>query len=110
MRQLAGALLGAWTLAQDRESVAVGGCAITSALLTGVGAVEVAVHGWDVAQACGRTRPIPPDLARELLTLAPYVVSPLDRPARFAVPLTPVTTGDPYEELMAFLGRSTDNS
>lgn len=109
LRQGAGALLGAWTLAEGRESVAVGGCAIESSLLTGVGAVEVAVHGWDVARACGRSLPIPPGLARELLALAPYVVSPMDRPVRFAVPLEPVTTGDPYEELMAFLGRRTDN-
>lgn len=78
-------------------------------LLTGVGAVEVAVHGWDVAWACGRPRPIPEALAAELLALAPFFVTPFDRPVRFAVPLQPAAVGDPYEELLAFLGRDPHN-
>ncbi|MDP9319453.1 MAG: hypothetical protein M3O94_10385 [Actinomycetota bacterium] len=41
----------------------VGGCPVPSSLVTGAGAIEVAVHGWDVAVACGQQRPLPEQLA-----------------------------------------------
>jgi uncharacterized protein (TIGR03086 family) len=67
--------------------------------------VEIAVHGWDVAQACGRPRPIPPQLAEELLQLAPLLVTDADRPGRFAPPVAVPAGASPGDRLVAFLGR-----
>src|SRR6266545_3410603 len=71
LRDRACRLLGSWTGADGSKPISIGG-------------LEIAVHGWDVAQACGRRRPIPPSLASELLVIAPFLVSEADRPMRFA--------------------------
>jgi uncharacterized protein (TIGR03086 family) len=98
-------LLGAWTRPDRADVVAVGGSPLASDLLAGAGALEVAVHGWDVAAACGAPRPLPDCLATELLALVPRVVAPEDRPVRFAPPV-PVPPGTPAgARLVALLGR-----
>lgn len=87
--------------------VEVGGWPLATGLVAAAGAVEAAVHGWDVAAACGRRRVIPPGLAQELLELAPLLVSRADRPARFAAPVelpSGVATA-PGDRLVALLGR-----
>ena len=64
------------------------------------------MHGWDVARACASDRPIPADLADELLDLAVVLVRAADRPGRFARP-APVPAGAPAgDQLLAFLGRT----
>jgi uncharacterized protein (TIGR03086 family) len=108
LRDRACQVLGAWTAAAasgDVPEASVGGLPLTAGLLTGVGAMEVAVHGWDVARACGADRPIPPSLADELLDLATVIVDDADRPTRFgpAVPVHPAA--GPAARLVAFLGR-----
>jgi len=104
VRERAGRLLGAWTAA-GRSQVTIGDTALTTGLLTSAGAIEIAVHGWDVSQAVGRHHPLPPALAEELLALTPFLVSDLDRPARFATPVA-VPPGSPAgERLLALLGR-----
>lgn len=77
---------------------------LTPRVLASAGALEVAVHGWDVARACGVHRPLPDGLASDLLRVAPLIVSPADRPSRFAPPVPPPGP-TPGEELLAFLGR-----
>lgn len=107
-------LLADWTrdwsagpLESASADVLVGGRPITPAVLTSAGAMEIAVHGWDVAAACGERRPLPDRLARDLLRIAPVLVTPEDRPARFG-PELPVPPGAaPGERLLAFLGRSS---
>jgi uncharacterized protein (TIGR03086 family) len=85
--------------------VVVDGRPLTSSVLTSAGALEIAVHGWDVSVACGADRPLPDALARDLLHLAPVLVSDADRPSRFAHPL-PSSSDDPASDrLLAFLGR-----
>jgi hypothetical protein len=74
-------------------------------LLAAVGAVEIAVHGWDVAQACGRPRPLPPALAADLFPVARCVVADGDRGVRFAEPVGVPTRSCPGDRLVAFLGR-----
>jgi uncharacterized protein (TIGR03086 family) len=95
-------LLGAWTARDGRPEVSIGGCPLTTDIVARAGALEVAVHGWDVARACGVARPIPPALADELYPLALLLVSDADRPARFAAPVRPAT---PADRLLAYLGR-----
>lgn len=71
-----------------------------------VGAVELAVHGWDIAQACGRPRPIPAPLALALLRRAPLVADPSTRPALFAPPLPAPPHASPSTRLLTYLGRN----
>lgn len=70
-----------------------------------VGAVELAVHGWDIAQACGRPRPIPVPLALAILRRAPLVADPSTRPVLFAAPVAVPALASPSDRLLAYLGR-----
>lgn len=101
------ALLGAWSVEPLRREVLVAGRPVPATLLAAAGALEIAVHGWDVARACGVDRPLPEPLARDLLEAAPLVVDDADRPARFAAPLDVVGVATQSERLLAFLGRSS---
>lgn len=97
------ALLGAWAQAGP-DLVTVGDLPVAAPLLVATAALEVTVHGWDVAQATGRGTPVPPRLARDLLPVAHLVVSAEDRGVRFAAELP--AAGTAYDaRLLAFLGR-----
>jgi uncharacterized protein (TIGR03086 family) len=73
-----------------------------------VGALEVAVHGWDVARATGQDRRIPEDLAVRLYDVALAVVTPEERGTRFA-PVVEVPPSAPRStRLLAHLGRRDD--
>ncbi|MFJ4835726.1 TIGR03086 family metal-binding protein [Streptomyces sp. NPDC088747] len=110
-RERACALLGAWAVVSGavpsaEPSVRVGDQSLDIGPLAAVGAVEIAVHGWDVAQACERSRPIPPALAGELLFVAREFVGDADRGVRFAEPVgVPSSRSGPEDRLLAFLGR-----
>ena len=99
-------LLGAWSQVDAPRQVSVGDRPLMGSVLTGTGALEIAVHGWDVAQACGQDRPIPAALAEDLLELAPLLVSDADRPDRFAAPVRISPLARPSDQLVAHLGRS----
>ncbi|ANS64250.1 hypothetical protein SLINC_2026 [Streptomyces lincolnensis] len=103
-RTRAGAVLGAWS-AGPPGRVLVGERPLDVRVMAVVGAVEIAVHGWDVAQACGRPRPIPVALAAELLPLARCLVAEEDRGVRFAAPVAVPDRARPDARLLAFLGR-----
>jgi uncharacterized protein (TIGR03086 family) len=105
LRNRASRLLGAWTNAGGQRTIIIGGCSLLTDVVTGTGAVEIAVHGWDVAQACRVYRPIPPLLAEDLLALARTVVSDADRPYRFAAAVQVPPLATPGDRLVAFLGR-----
>ncbi len=99
------ALLGAW-MHQDREQIGVSDAAAGAGLLAGAGALEITVHGWDVARACGVDRPIPEEFAAELLELAPSVASAADRPSRFGPRVVVAPAASVSDRLVAFLGRT----
>ena len=104
LRNRACQMLGAWTSGDRLLPTRVAGWSVPTSLVLGTGAVEVAVHGWDVAEACGRPRPLPEELAEELLPCAHLLVTAADRPNRFAAPIdgySPTTA----DRLLAFLGR-----
>lgn len=105
LRGRACCLLGAWTAPDRPGAVSVGGSALSTSILTSTGAVEVAAHGWDVAQACGVARPIPRPLAEELLELVPLFVTDLDRPGRFDPAVAIAPGAGASDRLLAFLGR-----
>jgi uncharacterized protein (TIGR03086 family) len=108
LRNLASQLLGAWANTDRHHTVSIAHHPLTAGIVTSTGAIEVAVHGWDVARACGWRRPIPPSLAEEMLDLAPLFVTGTDRPTRFAAPVAVPPTAGPGDRLVAFLGRHPD--
>jgi uncharacterized protein (TIGR03086 family) len=99
-------LLADWrTAGAERISVSVGDRGLPPALVAAAGALEVAVHGWDVAAATGASRPLPAALAEPLLDLAPLLVTPADRGPRFG-PERPVEgPASASKRLLAHLGR-----
>ena len=104
LRLRACSALGAWSAQHGHDPIAVGDASLEAGVLAGAGALEITVHGWDVAQACRLDHPIPGSLAASLLDVAVDLVSDADRPARFAA-ATRGVSGDPREALLAFLGR-----
>jgi uncharacterized protein (TIGR03086 family) len=105
LRDRACRLLGAWTRADGRRVISIGGRPLPASVLTSAGALEITVHGWDVAEACGRRRPIPPAMATELLVIAPLLVTHADRGVRFAAPVDLPSSASPSDQLIAYLGR-----
>jgi uncharacterized protein (TIGR03086 family) len=98
-------LLGALAGTHD-VPVSIGGCSLPTSIVSSAGAIDVAVHGWDVARACGGGEPIPEQLAEDMLAIAPYLVTSEDRPARFAVPIPVSSRASASDRLIAYLGRS----
>lgn len=102
----AGGLLRAWAAAGGRRPViAIADRCVALHLLADVGALEMAVHGWDISRASGRCRPIPPALASDLLEIAPLLVPVAGRQPLFAAPVAMAATACPSDRLAAFLGR-----
>jgi len=98
-------LLAAIPAAPTGELVGIADLSLTDNALAYAGAMEVAVHGWDIAAACGRPRPIPPELASPLLKAADLLLPASARPDLFAEPLRPPVPATPSGTLLAFLGR-----
>lgn len=99
-------LVGAWAnAAEGPDTVTIAGSPLTTSIVSSTGALEVAVHGWDVARACGQDHPIPPSLAEEMFALSAFLVSGADRPTRFAAPIEVGLLASPGDRLVAFLGR-----
>jgi uncharacterized protein (TIGR03086 family) len=105
VRDRAACLLGTWANAGGAPTVRIDDEPVTAPLVAGAGAIEVAVHGWDIGQACGRPRPIPGELADELLDLSMLLVRERDRPGRFAPPVPVPADAPSSDRLLAFLGR-----
>jgi uncharacterized protein (TIGR03086 family) len=100
------ALLAAWSADRHAGVVSVAGRPVPSELLAAAGALEIAVHGWDVARACGEDRPLPEGFARCLLAVAPLLVDEDDRPARFAVRRAVPAGASSSARLLGYLGRA----
>ncbi|CAN5460893.1 maleylpyruvate isomerase family mycothiol-dependent enzyme [soil metagenome] len=105
LKNRACALLAAWSHHPGTGSVTVHDRELRSDLFAAAGSVEIVVHGWDVAQACGVDRPIPAALALELLDVVPLFVHDTDRPARFADAVAVPLHARPSDRLVAALGR-----
>jgi uncharacterized protein (TIGR03086 family) len=99
------ALLAAWAHHPGTCPVSVADRELRSDLLAAAGSLEIAVHGWDVARACGVDHPLPAALASELLEVVPLFVHDTDRPHRFADPVDVPPHARPSTRLLAALGR-----
>jgi uncharacterized protein (TIGR03086 family) len=91
-----------------RPTIAIADCPLATGLMITAGAIEIAVHGWDVAWACGHRQEIPPELAAELLEAAPLLIAAAGRAPLFGPPIAVPATASPSDRLAAFLGRSPD--
>jgi uncharacterized protein (TIGR03086 family) len=105
LRRRARALLEACAAGADERLVAIADRELTTSMVTAAGAIEIAVHGWDISAACGIPRPIPPALAAALLPLAPLLIPRATRAGLFANPVPLPEPADPSDRLIAFLGR-----
>jgi uncharacterized protein (TIGR03086 family) len=95
--------------AGPEQFVTVGGLPIPAGLVVCTGAVEIAVHGWDVMAALARadgsrSAPIPAALAARLLRLCPLIVA--GRENLFAVPVEVPAQACPGDQLIGYLGRN----
>ncbi|MCF6475880.1 hypothetical protein FAF44_47220 [Nonomuraea sp. MG754425] len=108
LRDSATEVLARWTAAVSGGLITIRDRHLTGPMVAAAGAIEVAVHAWDVARACGEYHPIPTPLAEELLDLAHLFVTRADRPARFAPPVTVPMHAPPQDHLLAYLGRHPD--
>lgn len=97
-------LLRTCAMACAHDQVIVADWQLPLSTLAGTGAMEIAVHGWDIGQASGHPYPIPVDLAESLLDLAPLVINDATRHALFAPPVLTTSTMPP-DRLVALLGR-----
>lgn len=93
-------LLGVWS-ATSPSTVEVGGVALDTGLLVGTAALEITVHGWDVARALGLDHPIPGAFAAALLPWAQLVSAQ----GGFAPPVPLAGDAQPDARLLAALGR-----
>lgn len=107
LQEKACALLGAWS-APAARSVRLGDARLESTVLLAAGALEMAVHGWDVGQATGVAAPLPRSLAIDLMPVARATVTPADRGARFEEPVPTSCGASDGARLLGFLGRSPD--
>ena len=103
------AMVGAWANAASPPDIAIADRTLSPGIVAAAGAVEVAVHGWDVSRACGERLPVPPALAQELYDLCQVLVREGDRAGRFGARVE-LSSGDrgsdgPSDRLVAFLGR-----
>lgn len=105
IRDRALSLLGHWLVPLDHHAD-LGRHELSLEVLAAVGALEITVHGWDVAEALGSPRPVPAALARDLWPVALEHIATADRPGRFG-PVRPVRTDvGPAELLLAQVGRT----
>jgi uncharacterized protein (TIGR03086 family) len=99
-------LLSHWHPERDGD-VELGELSLPRELLGAVGALEITLHGWDVAEAIGQPRSIPPALAMDLWPVARDHVTDADRPFRFGAPVEVSDWATPATQLLAHTGRST---
>ncbi len=120
LRARACTLLGAWAAAaeQDLDDVELAGAGgppvgLAADLLVSTAALEVAVHGWDVARSLGEpddgdrvVGALPPDLAAALLPVARCTVASGRAEGHFADAGTSRPGAGPVAALLALVGRA----
>jgi uncharacterized protein (TIGR03086 family) len=101
-------LCAAYGYGGPERFVNVGGLPVPAGLVACTGAVEIAVHGWDISAArggagCAGIHPIPAALATRMLRLCPLLVA--GREGLFAGPVDVPAQASPGDRLVAYLGR-----
>ena len=105
-RNQAGRLLAARAVSRPRQEVEVGDLSLPGIAVECAGAIEIAVHGWDISQACDQCRPIPESLAASLLVIVPLLIPVTGRHPLFSPPVQTDPQASLGDQLVAFLGRN----
>lgn len=95
----------AWIERLTSAPVSIGDLTLGRDTVVLVGALEIAVHGWDVARATGDPVPIPEELAVRLYDVALAVVTREDRTHRFGPAYLVPPSAPAGTRLLAHLGR-----
>ena len=98
-------LIGAFSSHPCRNVVFAAGYPLAMRLIAATGAIEIAVHGWDVAQTTGQLRPIPNGLAHDLLWVCPLIAADAEQHRLFAPPIPLPASSTVSDQLVALLGR-----
>lgn len=93
------------TTGRRHQVLDIGDLPLPAIAMECAGAIEIAVHGWDISQACGQHRPIPDSLAATLMAIAPLLIPETGRHPLFSPAVTPPAQASPGDQLVAFLGR-----
>ena len=103
---LAGQAIDAWRKVDlDGTVPGPGGSEMPAAVLAGVLPLEIALHGWDLAQASGQAFHVSDELVTYLRELANTIV-PGGRGSSFAAEVTPADGASAMDQLAAFAGRT----
>jgi uncharacterized protein (TIGR03086 family) len=105
LRRETARLLAGGAAGSAEGTVYIGDRELTASAVTVAGAIEIAVHGWDISVTCGGARVIPSNLAAVLLPIAPLLITAETRSGLFADPVRLARPACPGDELVAFLGR-----
>jgi uncharacterized protein (TIGR03086 family) len=98
-------LLASTSLPTAGRRCEIRGRSLPAKIVVYVGAIEMVVHAWDIAQACRTDRPIPSDVASALLWVSPPLAEAGLAGHVFAEPLASPTTATPSDQLLALFGR-----
>jgi hypothetical protein len=85
-------------------AISVASLPLNPGTVAAAGALEIAVHGWDISHACGHHRHIPYPLAADLLEICPDMV-PAERHPLFDPEIPAPPSASPSDRLVAYLGR-----
>lgn len=96
----------AWHERVTSAAMGVGDLALGRDTIALVGALEIAVHGWDIAVTTDQGPRLPADLAVRLYDVALAVVPAQERGRRFAAEVPVPCTAPADTRLMAHLGRT----
>lgn len=108
LRDRAALLLAACSAAPPDRPITIVNHDLTASVLAATGAIEIAVHSWDLRMSCGGREPIPDELATGLLEFAPLLVNSRTRDGLFADPVPVPSQACPGHRLVGFLGRDPD--
>jgi uncharacterized protein (TIGR03086 family) len=103
---MAGQTIDAWRAVDLAGTVSgPGGTPMQAAFLAGILPLEMALHGWDLAQGSGQQLHISEELVGYLRGLAEQIV-PGGRGTSFADEITPSPDASPIDRLAAYAGRT----
>ena len=102
---IVGFLLASTSVPASGRWCEIAGRSLPAKIVVHVGAIEMVLHAWDIAQACRTDRAIPSDLATALLRFSPPLAEAGVAGHVFAEPLPAPTTATPGEQLLALFGR-----
>lgn len=99
--------LEAWRRRGNDGTVNMGGNDMAASMVTAILAIELLVHGWDLAKASSQTLPVNDEVAAYVLEQAHGIIGDALRDGdRFGQKVTPAPDADGITRLVAFTGRS----